>query len=412
MSGQWAVTANAARVDETHPSESMSPRQKTLALLTLIIALVLEIVDMTIVNTALPAIKADLAANAEASQWIVAGYALSFALLLMAGGRMGDSFGYRRMFVIGVAGFTLASLGCGIAMTAEQLVVARLLQGATGAIMAPQFMALLQVLFAPLERVSKLALFGIIGGLASIIGPIIGGILIEADLFGLGWRIVFLINIPIGIAAVLAGRVYLPDTRSSRPSGYDGVGTLLFGLAVAALMWPLMRAEGGWIWLQWLSLAVAAPLAWMGWSHVRARVASHRPALFDPSLFSIKSFRVGLMVAAVFSSASSGFLLVFAFALQAERGQTPLVTGCSVAHAFRLWRDVWHRLSRAQVAAAFWPLGNRGGRIVNGNEQCDPARRNWLAGLGMGGADAFLVPCRNGAGADFGLRPTGDRGAG
>src|SRR5687767_8002680 len=114
----------------------MTRRQKKLAVLTLIVALVLEIVDMTIVNTALPAIKADLGANAEASQWIVAGYALAFALFLMAGGRLGDSFGYRRMFLLGVAGFTVSSVLCGLAMTSEQLVAARLLQGATGAVMS------------------------------------------------------------------------------------------------------------------------------------------------------------------------------------------------------------------------------------------------------------------------------------
>mgnify|MGYP002138755042 CR=1 FL=1 len=114
--------------------DNLSRHQKNLALVTLIVAIVLEIVDLTIVNTALPAIKADLGATAEAAQWIVAGYALSFALFLMAGGRLGDSYGYRRMFLLGVAGFTLSSIGCGMSQTAEQLVAARLMQGATGAI--------------------------------------------------------------------------------------------------------------------------------------------------------------------------------------------------------------------------------------------------------------------------------------
>jgi EmrB/QacA subfamily drug resistance transporter len=305
----------------------MTPRQKTLALLTLIIALVLEIVDLTIVNTALPAIKSDVGANAEASQWIVAGYALSFALFLMAGGRMGDSFGYRRMFLIGVGGFTLASLGCGMANTAEQLVAARLLQGATGAIMAPQFMALLQVLFDPLERVSKLALFGVLGGIAAIAGPIIGGVLIEANVLDLGWRIVFLINLPIGAAAIVAGLVFLPETRSERPAGYDLIGTILFGSAVAAAIWPLMRAHAGWGWAEGLSLVLSPLLFLLGWRYVSAQAASRRPALFHPALFEIASFRIGLTVAAAFSAASAGFLLVFAFALQSERGMTPLATG-------------------------------------------------------------------------------------
>lgn len=306
----------------------MTARQKTLALLTLIVALILEIVDLTIVNTALPAIKADVGAGAEASQWIVAGYSLAFALLLMAGGRLGDSFGYRRMFLLGVVGFTVSSAFCGLAANAEQLVAARLLQGATGAIMSPQFMALMQVMFAPLERVSKLALFGLLGGLSAIAGPIIGGLLIEADLFGLGWRIVFLINLPIGIAAIVAGSLWLPETRSGRPAGYDLIGMLFFGGAVAAAIAPLMRVEGGgWSLASSLSLVAAVTLGWLGWRHVGARVVAHRAALFDPALLSIRSFRLGLSLAIAFSLSSAGFLLIFAFALQVERGQTPLVTG-------------------------------------------------------------------------------------
>lgn len=306
----------------------MTRRQKSLALLTLIVALILEIVDMTIVNTALPAIKADIGADAEASQWIVAGYAMAFALFLMAGGRLGDSFGYRRMFLLGVTGFTASSVLCGLATTSEELVAARLLQGATGAVMSPQFMAMMQVLFLPLERVSKLALFGLIGGLAAIAGPIIGGLLIEANLFGLGWRIVFLINLPIGIAALIAGRLWLPATRSGRPAGYDLVGMILFGGAVAAAIVPLMRAEGsGWTVVGTLSLIAGAVLGWLGWHHVTRRVAAGRAALFDPALFDIRSFRLGLLLAVVFSLSSAGFLLVFAFALQVERGETPLATG-------------------------------------------------------------------------------------
>lgn len=306
----------------------MTHRQKTLALLTLIVALVLEIVDLTIVNTALPAIKADFGADAQASQWIIAGYSLAFALLLMAGGRMGDSFGYRRMFLWGVAGFTLSSVLCGLSGSGTELVMARLLQGATGAIMAPQFMALLQVLFEPLERVSKLAMFGVIGGLAAIIGPIIGGLLIEANAFGLGWRLIFLINVPVGILAIVTGWLYLPETRSGRPAGYDIGGILIFGLAIAALLWPLMRGQhGAPSGFEWAMLVAVAPLGWLGWHHVTQRVAEGKAALFDPSLFSIRSFRLGLAISIAFSAANAGFLMCFAFALQSERGQTPLVTG-------------------------------------------------------------------------------------
>jgi MFS family permease len=304
----------------TDPAQ-WSSRRKTLALITVVIALVLEIVDLTIVNTALPAIKASLGTDARASQGIVAGYSLAFAVLLMAGGRLGDTFGYRRMFVAGVAGFTLSSAACGLSVSAGHLVAARMMQGATGAIMAPQAMALVQVLFDPLERVARMAMFGVIGGLAAVAGPILGGLLIAANLFHLGWRVVFLINVPIGALAIVAGLLFLPAARSNRPAGYDVPGIALFGAAIAALFWPLIGG-GGWAWL----LAVV-PLALFGWRHVGQRVRRGAPALFDPALFAIPTFRTGLLISTTFAAVGAGFLLVFAFAMQAERGQTPLFTG-------------------------------------------------------------------------------------
>jgi EmrB/QacA subfamily drug resistance transporter len=306
---------------------TLTKRQQNLALVTVIVAVVLEIVDLTIVNTALPAISADFAANAEAVQWIVAGYALSFALLLMAGGRLGDSFGYRKVFLWGVAGFTLASAACGLARSAEELVAARLLQGATGALMSPQAMALMQVLFSPLERVSKLSLFGLVGGLASIAGPVLGGLLIEANLFGLGWRLIFLINLPVGLLALVSGWYFLPDRRSARPAGFDASGMALFGAAVLAMLWPLTRAEASWGWREAASLVAAVPLFAWGWRHVSNRVRGQRAALFDPALLAIRPFRLGLGISVAFAAANAGFLLAFAFALQSERGETPLTTG-------------------------------------------------------------------------------------
>jgi EmrB/QacA subfamily drug resistance transporter len=295
--------------------------------MTLIVAVVLEIVDLTIVNTALPAITSGLGASAEAIQWTVAGYALSFALLLMAGGRLGDSLGYRRVFLWGVAGFTIASVACGLAQTPEQLVLSRLAQGACGAIMSPQALALMQVLFTPLERVSKLALFGLIGGLAAIAGPILGGLLIQLDLFGLGWRLIFLINLPIGLFALASGWFFLPDRKSSHPAGFDLIGVLMFGLAVFCLLWPLTRAENGWGGAEIGALLLVAPLLFVVWRHVSARVRALQPALFDPSLLSILPFRLGLGISVAFAAANAGFLLIFAFALQSERGESPLTTG-------------------------------------------------------------------------------------
>ncbi|MCX9147421.1 MFS transporter [Erythrobacter sp. WG] len=316
-----------ASPDDAAPPPALTPRQKNLALMTLIVAVVLEIVDLTIVNTALPAITTGLGASAEAVQWIVAGYALSFALLLMAGGRLGDALGYRQVFLLGVTGFTLASVACGLAQSPSQLVLARLAQGASGAIMSPQALALMQVLFTPLERVSKLALFGLVGGLAAIAGPVLGGLLIELDLFGLGWRLIFLINLPVGIFALVSGFLFLPDRRSARAGGFDGQGIVLFGLAVLCLLWPLTRAERGWGMAEPLLMALAVPLAALTWRHAGARVRAGRAAVFDPSLLAIRPFRLGLAISTTFATASAGFLLTFAFALQTERGESPLATG-------------------------------------------------------------------------------------
>ena len=310
----------------TNPS--LSQGRKTLALLTLVIALVLEIVDLTVVNTALPAIQADYAASPQIAEWVAAGYSLSFAMLLLLGGRLGDAFGYRRLFVLGVAGFTLASLLCGAARSGEELVAARILQGMTGAMMAPQAMALMQVLFDPLERVSKMAMFGLIGGLAAIAGPILGGALIHADLLGLGWRTIFLVNGPVGLLAVVAGLKFLPDARSPHGAGMDLVGTALFALAIATLVWPLIAMEHGGLGRGEMAGLVASAVFFVaGWRHVNRRVAQGQPALFAPGLFKVPSFRLGIIIAACFALASGGYLLIFAFALQGERGLSPLQTG-------------------------------------------------------------------------------------
>ena len=403
----------------------MTSRQKNLALITLIVAVVLEVVDLTIVNTALPAIAADFGAKAEAVQWIVAGYALAFALLLMAGGRLGDTYGYRPVFLWGVTGFTLASMACGLARTSEELVAARLLQGAAGAVMSPQAMALMQVLFEPLERVSKLALFGLVGGLASIAGPIIGGILIDADIMGLGWRLVFLINLPVGILALVSGWYFLPDRRSTRPSGADIPGMVLFGMAVLGLLWPLTRTQAGWGWRELASLACAAPLFFLGWGHVARRVSTQRPALFDPSLLAIAPFRIGLAISVAFAAANAGFLLTFAFGLQAERGQTPLTTGLlhmpfglgAMVGIAVLGRNFLPKYGKWVLVAGGSVMAIGAGGVIAG---IGPLALSWtmlaplllLTGMGMGALSGCIAPIsvaqvdRDHAGAASGLLKT------
>lgn len=306
----------------------LTERQKSLAYLTLMVALVLEIVDVTIVNTALPVIERDFGAAAAQAQWVAAGYSLAFALLLMLGGRLGDSFGYNRMFIGGVAGFTFASLLCGLSASPDQLIAARVLQGAAGAMMAPQVMALIQVLFEPLERVAKLAWVGVIGGLSAICGPIIGGVVIHANPFDLGWRSVFLINVPVGLAAVVVASRLLPSARSGSARGIDGGGTLLFAASMAALLYPLVRGHDlGW--QPWhFALLLAAPILLAHvWRRTRRRAEAGLSALFPPDLFQQRQFSLGLGMALAFGAATGGFLFVFAFGAQKLLGFSPLETG-------------------------------------------------------------------------------------
>lgn len=308
--------------------DGMSEGRKTAAFITVITALVLEVGDSTIVNTALPAIRDALGASAAEMQWVIAGYLLSLGSLLLLGGRLGDAFGFSRVFIAGVAGFVLASALCGLSQTPMQLVAARVLQGVAGAIMAPQTMAIVQVLYSPLERVKKLAYFGIIVGLAAILGPIVGGVLIELDVLGLGWRAVFLINLPVGLAAIAAGLAVLPRLRGGSALQIDPKGAAIFAVAFAAMLFALIRgSESGWTALLALLLAGGAASAAFGWMRARRRRRADRPAIIEPALFDVPTFRWGVFASLGFASASIGFLLVVAVSLQEGLGLTPLQTG-------------------------------------------------------------------------------------
>ncbi len=307
--------------------EHRSDLQRTLAFATVLVAFVLEVADSTIVNTALPEIRQALNAGESSMQWIVAAYFLSLGTLLLIGGRLGDIYGYRRVFLTGIVAFVAASVMCGVATTSEQLIAARLFQGAAGALMTPQVMAIVQILYSPLERVSRLAWFGIVGGLAAILGPILGGVLIEANPFGLGWRSIFLINLPIGVIAFATGLMFIPEFRSEQKLKVDSLGALLFALALAALLGAMIQGpDRGWPWWCWALLVASAALFFIGWRHAVRRVANLGSAVIEPSLFAIPTFFWGLAAVMAFSAASVGFLLVFAVALQQGLGLSPLDT--------------------------------------------------------------------------------------
>lgn len=304
-----------------------SDLRRTAAFLAVLVAFVLEVADSTIVNTALPQIRAAIGGGASAMQWIAAAYFLTLGSLLLIGGRLGDIFGYKRIFLIGIAAFVLASCLCGLARTAEELVIARLIQGGAGALMAPQVMAIVQVLFTPLERVNRLAWFGLLGGLAAILGPILGGVLIEADLFGLGWRMIFLINFPVGLLAFVATIRFVPALDSHADLTIDYAGAAVFVLAFGLLLLALIEGpELGWPAWCVASVLGGSVLLLLGWIHARKRASVGASAVIAPELFRLPTFAWGMASVTAFSAAASGFLLVFAISLQQGLGLTALDT--------------------------------------------------------------------------------------
>lgn len=304
-----------------HYASLLTPKQRTTALLIVALAFVMDLLDTTIVNIAIPSIQTHLHASFAALQWIVAGYALTFALLLITGGRMGDAFGYRKIFLTGVAGFTLASLLGGIAPNAPTLVLARLAQGSMAALMVPQVMALLQVLYKPAERVKVMGMFGMLGGLAGSLGPILGGLLIRFDLFGLSWRPIFLINVPVGIIAFIAATSMLPEGGSSRVNRLDITGTVLVIIALGLLIFPLI--EGRQLgWPTWsISMLVAAIPAWGIFGAYELRKAkTDESALLVPSLFAKHTFTRGIILNMLLTAIMIGFFLTFTLMLQIGLG--------------------------------------------------------------------------------------------
>ncbi|HEU5267431.1 MAG TPA: MFS transporter, partial [Jatrophihabitans sp.] len=208
--------------------------------------------DFFIVNVALPAIRSDLHAGASAVSLVVAGYGLTFAAGMITGGRLGDLYGRRRMFALGLALFTLTSLLCGLAPTAGILVAARMLQGAAGALLTPQVLAILGSTYVGARRAKAFAAFGFAMGIAGVLGQLIGGALIQADVAGLGWRTIFLINVPVGLLAVPLVRRVVPESRGPR-ARLDLVGAVLGTATIAALVLPLVEGrEHHWPLWTWL----------------------------------------------------------------------------------------------------------------------------------------------------------------
>jgi EmrB/QacA subfamily drug resistance transporter len=286
------------------------------------------VLDFFIVNVALPSIQSSLSASASAIEFVTAGYALTSAVFLILGGRRGDRFGRRRMFAAGMGLFTLSSAACGAAGTAEVLVAARLVQGASAALLMPNILSIIGVAYTGDNRVKALSVYGLVMGLAAVLGQLIGGVLVAANIAGLGWRACFLINVPIGIAALAMTSRVVPESRAPKAGGIDVVGTFLVTDGLAAIVVPLVLGrQHGWPVWTWLSLASAPVILTVFVRHQRGLAKRGGNPLLDLDLFRERSFSAGLAAQAVFWSGQASFFLVLALYLQQGRHLTALHAG-------------------------------------------------------------------------------------
>ncbi|MES9524503.1 MFS transporter [Streptomyces capoamus] len=305
--------------------------QRWRALWVTLVAGFMSLLDVTIVAVALPTIQRSLHASPAQVQWVVSGYALTFALALVTAGRLGDALDRRRIFLLALSGFVLCSAACGAAPGITLLVVARLAQGLAAGFMAPQNSALIQQMFRGAERGRAFGFFGATVGISSAAGPITGGALLALASGPQGWRWIFYVNVPIGILAVLLGRRLLPRTRRSERGRVDATGVLLLGLGVLALMYPLVQADSGGLdqlwWLFPVGAAILAVFTW--WQH--RLVARGTQPLLDPRLFStVRGYAVGAGIGTLYFVGFSGVWLVFALFYQRGLGFSPLWSGLAV----------------------------------------------------------------------------------
>ncbi|MET8560304.1 MFS transporter [Streptomyces flaveolus] len=294
------------------------------ALAVILGAEIMDLLDGTVMNVAAPAVRADLGGSLSVIQWITVGYTLAFAVLLVVGGRLGDIYGRKRMFVVGAVGFTLASVLCAVADGSEMLIAARFLQGGLGALMIPQGLGLIKQMFPPKETAAAFGAFGPAIGLGAVLGPIIAGFLVDADLFGSGWRSVFLINLPIGVAVVTGAVLLLPEGRAPVRPKFDVVGMLMVTLGLTLLIFPLVQGrERGWpAWTFVLMAAGAAVLAAFV-AHELRQEKRGGATLIELSLLRRSRYAMGLVVALVFFTGISGMSLLLGLHLQIGLGFSP-----------------------------------------------------------------------------------------
>ncbi|MFG3137105.1 MFS transporter [Streptomyces sp. NPDC048211] len=280
--------------------------------------------DLFIVNVATETLRADLSASDAELGLVVSGYAFTYAAGLVTGGRLGDRYGYRRIFVTGMASFTFASLLCGLAQSPALLVMGRLAQGLAAAAMVPQVLSLVTARFPAAHRGRATAWHGAVSGMGAIAGQLVGGVMLEANILGLGWRMVFLVNVPVGAAACTLAGSLLPKLVGARHR-FDPVGATAVTLTLALILAPLsLGRDEGWPGWAWACLAASVPAVWLTLRWQRTLRARGGEPVLDPSLFRNRPYTTLVSAVGLFQLYFGAYMFTLALLLQAGLDASPL----------------------------------------------------------------------------------------
>ena len=365
----------------------------------------MAILDVFIVNVAAPDIQERLDTDAGTLELIVASYTLAYAMVLITGARLGDDHGHRRFYLFGVALFTVASAICGVAPTATVLIGARVLQGIAAGLLVPQVLSIIQVRFAGAERTRAIGIYGLVLGLASVAGQIVGGVLLVWDPLDLGWRVVFLVNVPIGVATLLLGARLIPESRAAEPRPIDPIGIALLSAGVLGLVYPLVQGrEAGWAPWVWAMFGAGVALLAVFVAVERSRTRAGRGTLLDLEVFQSHDFRWGLCSIFFLQCCAASMFLVMTVYLQDGLGFTPIQSGLTylpLGLGFAFASLLVRRL-HPRVQSVVTPLGIAGLAVGDGLLALAVHRTgDWsvvwavpllvLLGAGQGGAYTSIV---------------------
>ncbi len=306
-------------------------QRRWLAAAVMIAAATMDLIDLTIVNVALPTIRADLGATGTQLEWVISAYMLAFAAALIVSGSFGDLLGRRRLFIAGIAAFGLASLAAGLAHSSDELIAARIVQGTAAAAMIPQLLGTFRTIFDGEERGKAFGAYGATLGFASAIGLVLGGVLTQADLFGWGWRTVFFVNVPVALASLIATVRVVPESSDPKAGRPDLIGAGVLAASIVAIAYPLLEGRDlGWPTWTWITLAAGVGgLVALGAVYERRPRAGVAP-LLRTRLLRVPAFSTGLVVQAAFSAGLQGFSVMFVVWIQGGMGFSPLGAGLTL----------------------------------------------------------------------------------